>query len=78
MSRQRLYKKWKFLAPLGLVLIGLGVSITGEAIILKSAGEATSKWVIWGTLGLAILNSGIACFGEAIKYRVHYERGLNR
>jgi len=59
--------KWKWLAPLGLTLIGAGMSITGEAIILKSEAVEWWKWVLSGTLGLTILNSGIAIFGEAVK-----------
>ncbi len=58
---------WRWLAPLGLTLIGAGMSITGEAIILKSEAVTWWKWVLSGTLGLIVLNSGISIFGEAVK-----------
>ncbi len=61
------HKKWKWLAPLGLTLIGTGISITGEAIILKSQSTTMWIWIALGTLGLIILNAGISVFGEAVK-----------
>jgi len=60
--------KWKWLAPLGLTLIGAGVSITGEATLLKGAAYPSWQWIGLGTVGLIVLNAGIAVFGEAVKY----------
>jgi len=62
-------RKWRVLAPLGLVLIGCGASILGEAISQKLGGA----WFWWGTAALVVLNAGIAVFGEAVKCRVLLE-----
>jgi hypothetical protein len=58
--------KWMLFSPLGLTIIGLGVSLTGEAIRAKSAGEG---WFWLGTLGLVVLNAGVAVFGDGVKSR---------
>jgi hypothetical protein len=67
------YEKWDELAPRGLVLIGLGMSITGDAIATKARGKGFLKWFIKGVIGLVVLNTGIAIFGESVKQRVLYE-----
>lgn len=54
----------------GLILIGAGVSLVGEAIIFKGAGK---PWFWMGTAGLVVLNSGVSIFGQGVIYRV---RGL--
>ncbi len=63
-------RKWQLLAPLGLALIGFGVSVVGYAVELRVGGAARATWFAWGTLGLVVLNSGVACFGEAVKCSV--------
>ncbi|MEM6632082.1 MAG: hypothetical protein AAF694_20565 [Bacteroidota bacterium] len=60
-------KKWKWMAPLGLVLIGAGFSLAAEATLWKGAALPTWQWVALGTFGLAVFNSGIVIFGEAVK-----------
>lgn len=62
--------KWLLFAPLGLSLIGLGLSVTLEAARLKTVGE---PWFWLGTLGLVIVNAGVAVFGDAVKCRVLVE-----
>ena len=57
-------KKWLLLSVSGLLLIGLGESFIGEAIILKY--KKSEKWFLLGTIGLIVLNSGICLFGQAI------------
>jgi hypothetical protein len=73
MTTQQLFKKWRFFAPLGLTLIGLGISIVGKAIGLKMIHADALEWFLWGTLGLVVTNAGIAVFGDAVKCRVLYE-----
>jgi hypothetical protein len=72
------YEKWDTLAPRGLALIGLGLSITGQAIGAKANGKGFFRWFILGTLGLIIVNSGVALFGEAVKNRALYEMKINK
>ena len=54
----------------GLLLIGFGLSLLGEAIIFKMSKN--SNWFYMGTLALIIFNSGICIVAEAtlILYQV--------
>jgi hypothetical protein len=72
------YEKWDTLAPRGLALIGLGLSITGQAISVKSRGRGFLRWFLLGTLGLIVVNSGVALFGEAVKHRALYEMKVQK
>lgn len=69
----RLYRRWKKNAPGGLALVGMGLSVTGEAIIMKNNREPVWKWVAWGTAGLALTNAGLSIFGTAVKQKTHIE-----
>lgn len=51
----------------GLILIGAGLSVLGEAIIAKSNGEA---WFLDGTLALILVNSGICFIAGAVILRL--------
>ena len=70
------YEAWSTNAPRGLLLIGAGVSIVGQAIVLKAQRRAGWKWFLMGFLGLIVLNSGVAIFGESVKQRTLYESKL--
>jgi hypothetical protein len=67
------YRKWLLFAPLGLAVIGLGASLLGHSIGLKTQGATTLTWFIWGTVSLVVLNAGVALFGDAVKHRVLHE-----
>lgn len=67
------YEEWQKLAPLGLTVIGFGLSVTGQAITLKTNKRGFWKWFIVGTIGLSITNAGISIFGESVKHRALYE-----
>jgi hypothetical protein len=71
------YQQWNELAPRGLMLIGFGASMLGEAIILKSQKKSFWKWFSLGTIALVVLNSGVAVFAEATKHRALYEMKLS-
>ena len=68
------YRAWLLRAPLGLVLVGLGLSLSIEAGFYKHSGVATWQWVAFGTGALVVFNSGLCIFGDAILQRVRYER----
>lgn len=55
------------MAPLGLAMIGMGLSLTGEATIMKGQEAVWWSWVAMGTLGLVILNAGVSIFGSAVQ-----------
>ncbi|MCS7018827.1 MAG: hypothetical protein RMJ87_08275 [Cytophagales bacterium] len=69
---RRLYRKWLMMAPLGLVLIGLGLSLFGEATMRKYAQADFWDWFTYGTLSLAVFNAGLSVFGEAVVCRSRY------
>lgn len=57
------------LAPLGLVLVGAGLSISIDAALRRTAGAGRGRWVGQGTVGLVVLNSGLSVFGDAVRRR---------
>lgn len=64
---RKLKRNWLGYSITGLILIGAGISIVGEANSLKMNDE---PWFWLGTLGLVVLNSGVSIFGEGVVYRV--------
>jgi hypothetical protein len=70
------YKQWSELAPRGLLMIGAGISIIGQATILKARRKPGIAWIVLGTFGLIVLNAGISMFGDAVKHRTMYEQNL--
>jgi hypothetical protein len=56
--------KWLLYAVSGLVMFGFGLSLLGEAIILKYT--ASPHWVLLGTIALILTNSGLCLFGQAV------------
>jgi cytochrome c oxidase assembly factor CtaG len=66
-------RRWLIQAPVGLVLIGFGVSLIAEAAHLKFSGAKTFTWFSAGTLALVVFNSGLSIFGGAIIHRIRYE-----
>ncbi len=67
------YKRWLIQAPLGLVLIGMGLCFVAESTVLKHSDAATWEWVLAGTISLIVVNSGLCVFGDSILHRVRYE-----
>jgi len=67
------YRRWLIQAPLGLVLIGMGLCFAIECAFLKHGGANTWDWVGMGTGALVVFNAGISIFGDAILQRVRYE-----
>jgi len=57
-------------APIGLVLVGAGLSMAIDAGLNKANGQS---WFWYGTLALVIFNSGLCVFGDAIVKRVKDE-----
>lgn len=63
---------WLIYSITGLLLLGLGLSLLGEAIIFKM--EKDIKWFYWGTLSLVVFNSGICFVAEAIIIKIKMQR----
>jgi hypothetical protein len=58
-TKERLKRKWLTYAIAGLLLCGFGLSLFGEAIIIKASHGDTWVWVGVGTLALVVFNSGL-------------------
>ena len=58
--------KWMLFAVTGLLLVGAGLSVIGEAVLQKGAGEPFF-WM--GTTGLVLFNAGLSFFGQAVVFR---------
>ena len=61
-------RKWLTYAIGGLLLFGFGLSLLGEAIILKANNE--NYWGLMGTLALTVTNTGLCLFGQAVIEKV--------
>ena len=66
----KLKKKWLLYAVSGLVLIGMGLSVFGEALLLKYTGADFWVWFGLGTFSLVLINAGISIFGKGVVYKV--------
>ena len=60
--------KWLLYSISGLMLFGFGLSLLGEAIILKQTNS--ELWISAGTIALVVTNSGLCFFGQAIIIKV--------
>ena len=60
-------QSWARLAPAGLIAVGFGASLIGDATLRKGRGEA---FVGYGTAALVVFNAGLCLFGEAVRHRV--------
>ncbi|WP_436841335.1 hypothetical protein [Tunicatimonas pelagia] len=69
--KKRYLTYWLLSAVGGLVLIGLGLSLFGEAVIAKYEQRA---WFWFGTLSLIVVNSGVSLVGQSVVYRIKYLR----
>jgi mannose/fructose/N-acetylgalactosamine-specific phosphotransferase system component IIC len=70
------YQEWSENAPRGLLLIGAGISVIGQAIVLKAQRKPALHWFLFGFVGLIVFNAGVSIFGEAVKHRALYESKL--
>ncbi|HEX9951874.1 MAG TPA: hypothetical protein VGB53_08915 [Rubricoccaceae bacterium] len=60
-------RAWARLAPAGLIAVGFGASLIGEATLRKGRGEA---FALYGTAALTVFNAGLCLFGEVVRHRV--------
>lgn len=71
MNKEKAIKiKWLVFAVGGLLLIGLGLSLFGQAVILKYDQSPFLVWFWTGTLSLTFINAGISIFGQAVVLKV--------
>jgi hypothetical protein len=63
-------KKWLAFAIGGILIMGFGLSLHGEATNLKASGSAFQDWFILGTGALIAFFAGLSLFGQAVVYKV--------
>lgn len=66
-------KRWLLYSIGGLLAIGFGLSLLGEAIIKK--WDNHTNWVLWGTLALVVTNFGICLVAQAVIEKMKLNRG---
>ena len=57
-------RKWFVYSVISLLIFGFGLSLLGEAIIMKY--QNSNNWVLLGTLSLIVTKSGLCLFGQAV------------
>ncbi len=57
------------MAPVGLVLVAGGLSVSIDAAVRRAGGAPLRRWVGQGTVGLVVFNSGLSVFGDAVRRR---------
>ncbi len=62
-------RTYLWLAPVGLLLVGAGVSVAVDAAVRRHDGAATRRWAGQGAAGLALVNSGLSLVGDAVRRR---------
>lgn len=65
-----LKRKWLITGGFALSLTGLGISIIGDAIMMRVNHAEFFLWFLQGLLGLVLFNSGISLFGQAVIYKI--------
>lgn len=61
--------KWLLFSVSGLILVGAGLSLFGEALMQKTNEKPFWHWFAWGTFSLIVFNSGLSLFGQGVVYR---------
>jgi hypothetical protein len=72
MKRKHLIQ-WLVFSISGLVLIGAGLSVFGEAVIIKLNKKSVDSWFWVGTLSLILINSGISFVGRGVISKIKYD-----
>ncbi|SIT16355.1 hypothetical protein [Belliella pelovolcani] len=68
-KKKDLKKKWLYHAVFGILLMGFGLSLFGDAVILKSSGQDWVSWFLMGTCALVFFFAGLSIFGKATVYK---------
>lgn len=74
MANSKHKRRWLIFAPVGLVLVGAGLSMAIDAGFYRMSGAATLNWIAYGTAALIVFNSGLSFFGQAIIEKIKHDR----
>lgn len=59
--------RWWLYSIIGLMLVGGGMCVFGEALLLKFSNQA---WFWMGTLSLVLVNAGLCFIGSAVVLKI--------
>lgn len=62
MKKSKGFNRWIIQAPIGLILVGAGLSLAIDAGYVKATG---GNWFLYGTSALVVFNSGICLVIDA-------------
>jgi hypothetical protein len=74
---KKLKRKWLLYALTGILVMGFGFSVMGEALIAKASGKSFVNWFLVGTAGLALIFAGLSVFGQAVVYKSILDQNKN-
>ena len=61
--------RWLITGGIAMSLLGIGLSIIGDAVMNRVEGVTFAFWFLEGLAGLILFNSGIGTFGKAVLLR---------
>jgi len=70
LTKKQLHQRWLVYAVAGLATFGFGLSLVGDAIMVRAAGATFWRWFAYGALALVVTNTGLCLFGQAVIYRI--------
>jgi uncharacterized membrane protein len=76
--QKRLKIKWLKFAVGGILLMGFGLSLLGEAGNLKMSGSDFVVWFGLGTLSLSVFFAGLSLFGQAVVFKSQLDKTKNK
>jgi hypothetical protein len=66
---KKLKRKWFFYSTAGILIMGIGLSVFGEAVIAKALTKGFLNWFLRGTVGLALIFAGLSIFGQGVVFK---------
>jgi uncharacterized membrane protein len=76
--KNRLKIKWLKFAVGGILLMGFGFSLLGEAGNLKMSGSDFVVWFGLGTMALSVFFAGLSIFGQAVVFKAQLDNSKKK
>ncbi|MBW3468128.1 hypothetical protein EGN73_09920 [Arthrospiribacter ruber] len=74
MENRNLKVKWLAYAVVGFLVMGLGLSFLGDAIVLKMTSNELWEWFAYGSVALVTFFAGLSIFGQAVVFKTLIDR----
>jgi len=66
---KKIKRKWLICSVSGILIMGTGLSVLGEAAIAKAFEKGFMSWFLPGTAGLILIFAGLSVFGQGVVYK---------